>query len=230
MEVEFRYQSARTPRRRLEAAVAVRDGWMKIERQLIAAAAFLIEYSGFAESAGEFGAVVFCVPDRCRGRKATRTAPPATPRHVAMSWARRLKRVFGIEIQDCARCGGALRIIASLEEPQVVGRILSHLERMAPEQYPPALPLGARALLWTLPFYDTLRSPSAHKSPNDLPSRKSPSPSRRMSRRVFGRCAPIHRYSRRDGNLARILRRSPAIPATPALSPNAHAVYAGAEG
>jgi hypothetical protein len=29
------------------------------------------------------------------------------PRHVAMSWARRLKRVFGIEIEDCGRCGGA---------------------------------------------------------------------------------------------------------------------------
>ena len=26
-------------------------------------------------------------------------AKPPTPRHVAMSWARRLKRVFGIEIE-----------------------------------------------------------------------------------------------------------------------------------
>jgi hypothetical protein len=32
---------------------------------------------------------------------------PSTPRHVAMSWARRLKRVFGveIEIECCVRCG-----------------------------------------------------------------------------------------------------------------------------
>jgi hypothetical protein len=44
-----------------------------------------------------------------------------TPRHVAMSWARRLKRVFGIEIEDCARCGGKLRVIASIEEPKVRG-------------------------------------------------------------------------------------------------------------
>jgi hypothetical protein len=37
-----------------------------------------------------------------------------------MSWARRLKRVFGIEINNtCARCGGTLRIIASIEEPAV---------------------------------------------------------------------------------------------------------------
>ena len=43
-------------------------------------------------------------------------AKPPTPRHVAMTWARRLKRVFGIEIEACARCGGKLKIIASIEE------------------------------------------------------------------------------------------------------------------
>jgi Zn-finger nucleic acid-binding protein len=29
--------------------------------------------------------------------------------------------VFGIEIEDCARCGGKLRVIASIEEPKVRG-------------------------------------------------------------------------------------------------------------
>ena len=62
-----------------------------------------------------------------------------------MNWARRLKRVFGIEIEGCARCGGKLRIIASIEEPQVIAKILSHLQRTAPQQYQPELPLGARA-------------------------------------------------------------------------------------
>src|SRR5271169_1696274 len=86
-----------------------------------------------------------------RGRGALR--PPAsdadpakvsTPRHVAMSWARRLKRVFGVEIEGCARCGGELKIIASIEEPQLIAKILSHLERAAPEQYQSEPPLGAR--------------------------------------------------------------------------------------
>jgi hypothetical protein len=49
-----------------------------------------------------------------------------------MSWARRLKRVFGVEIECCARCGGELKIIASLEEPQLIAKILSHLERAVP--------------------------------------------------------------------------------------------------
>lgn len=33
----------------------------------------------------------------------TDSVKPSTPRHAAMSWARRLKRVFGIEIEGCAR-------------------------------------------------------------------------------------------------------------------------------
>ena len=61
-----------------------------------------------------------------------------------MSWARRLKRVFGVEIESCTRCGGELKIIASIEEPQLIAKILSHLERAAPEQYQSELPLGAR--------------------------------------------------------------------------------------
>jgi hypothetical protein len=53
----------------------------------------------------------------------------AVPRHVAMSWAQRLKRVFGIEIQSCEHCGGAVKIVASIEDPQIISRILEHLER-----------------------------------------------------------------------------------------------------
>ena len=70
---------------------------------------------------------------------------PPPPRHEAMSWARRLTRVFGIEIEACLRCGGPLRIIASIEQPEVIASILSYLERTAPVQYPPELSLGARA-------------------------------------------------------------------------------------
>jgi len=44
--------------------------------------------------------------------------------------------VFGIGIERCVRCGGTLDLIA---------KILSHLQRAAPQPYQPALPLGARA-------------------------------------------------------------------------------------
>ena len=70
---------------------------------------------------------------------------PPMPPHVAMNWARRLRRVFGIEIETCAGCRGRLRIIAGIEGPDVIARILSHLERTASEQEKAQLPLGARA-------------------------------------------------------------------------------------
>ncbi len=59
---------------------------------------------------------------------AAEVAKPPTPRHGALSWVRRLKRVFGIEIEDCARCGGKLQVIASIEESEVITKILAHPE------------------------------------------------------------------------------------------------------
>jgi hypothetical protein len=44
-----------------------------------------------------------------------------------MSWAQRLKRVFAIEIEKCEKCGGKVKIIASIEDPEVIRKILTHL-------------------------------------------------------------------------------------------------------
>ena len=44
-----------------------------------------------------------------------------------MSWAQRLKRVFGMEIETGEACGGKVRVIASLSDPAVIGKILGHL-------------------------------------------------------------------------------------------------------
>src|SRR5215468_4725029 len=43
------------------------------------------------------------------------------------TWARLLKRVFDIDIEHCPNCGGALKIIAAIEDPPVIIKILSHL-------------------------------------------------------------------------------------------------------
>jgi len=55
---------------------------------------------------------------------------PAEKR-AAMTWAKRLKRVFNIEIETCSKCGADVRIIASIEDPVVIEKILAHLENTA---------------------------------------------------------------------------------------------------
>ena len=44
-----------------------------------------------------------------------------------ISWARLLKRVFDIDIERCPHCGGELKIIAAIEQPTVIAKILAHL-------------------------------------------------------------------------------------------------------
>ena len=66
---------------------------------------------------------------RGRSNKATLAAPEATPvaSHAAMNWAQRLKRVFDIDIETCRVCGGSMKVIAFIEDPPVIKKILTHL-------------------------------------------------------------------------------------------------------
>ncbi len=62
-----------------------------------------------------------------------------------MRWAQRLKPVLGIEIEVCARCHGRLQVIASIEDPAVITRILAHLDRTSGRSEPELAPPPARA-------------------------------------------------------------------------------------
>ena len=55
------------------------------------------------------------------------------PKAYSMTWAQRLKRVFAIDIEKCEKCGGPVRIIASIEDPDVIQKILKHLGLDQPE-------------------------------------------------------------------------------------------------
>ena len=60
-----------------------------------------------------------------------------------MRWAQRLKHVFNLDIERCEHCGAALKIIACIEDPAVIARILKHLETHPPRGPPAAKPLQA---------------------------------------------------------------------------------------
>ena len=46
-----------------------------------------------------------------------------------MTWGQRLKRVFNIDIETCPKCGGTVKVIASIEDPAVIDKILAHLNQ-----------------------------------------------------------------------------------------------------
>ena len=78
---------------------------------------------------------------RGKGAKRLPNKEVASPaeRHAAMTWAQRLKRVFSVDIEVCGRCGGSLKVIACIEDQDIIDRILAHLREK--EQEAPALPL-----------------------------------------------------------------------------------------
>jgi hypothetical protein len=63
------------------------------------------------------------VPCRLRGR--VDHDKPRAP----LNWMQRLKRVFAIDIETCPECGGTLRVIACIEDPPLIARILGHVQR-----------------------------------------------------------------------------------------------------
>ena len=74
--------------------------------------------------------------------KAPDEAQDRTPaeRRAAMTWAQRLKRVFNVDVETCRACGGAVKVIACIEDPVVIEKILTHLNEKALPIQAPLLP------------------------------------------------------------------------------------------
>ncbi len=68
-------------------------------------------------------------------------ADPSTDRAdtptAPLTWAQRLKRVFEIDITLCPLCGGQLRVIADITDPDLIRKILDHVNSRAPPRLPP---------------------------------------------------------------------------------------------
>ena len=65
-----------------------------------------------------------------------------------LSYAKLLSRVFEGDIGNCQRCGGALRFIACIDDPDTIGKILTHMAlatdapKLAPARGPPQAELA----------------------------------------------------------------------------------------
>ena len=66
-------------------------------------------------------------------------------RKSRISWARLLKPVFNIDVDTCHICRGPAQIIAAIQDPHVIQKILGHLGlptipgRIWPARGPPSL-------------------------------------------------------------------------------------------
>jgi len=93
------------------------------------------------------------LPDRCSrssppGARATRTPrrpeePSPEPdeqtlRPRRLAWAELLRRVFAVDVLECPRCGGRMRLLAAIQPPEVTQAILDSLE--LPSRAPPTAP------------------------------------------------------------------------------------------
>jgi hypothetical protein len=67
-----------------------------------------------------------------------RTEPVPPPRRKNYSWSELLRRVFEIDILVCERCGGPVRVIAAIQEPETTQKILNYLS--LPSRPPPITP------------------------------------------------------------------------------------------
>jgi Putative transposase len=60
--------------------------------------------------------------------EAVSSAPAPRPvRPPRWRWAELLQRVFAVDVLACPNCGGRMRVIATIDDPRIVRRILTHL-------------------------------------------------------------------------------------------------------
>ena len=64
-----------------------------------------------------------------RGRRPGQSDKTAAERRRSMNWAKRLKRVFNIDVEVCQHCGGRVKVLACIEDQPTINRILNHLGR-----------------------------------------------------------------------------------------------------
>ena len=54
-------------------------------------------------------------------------AQPAKPEQRHYRWADLMRRAFAVDVLACRRCDARLRLIATIESPEAIRRILTHL-------------------------------------------------------------------------------------------------------
>jgi hypothetical protein len=101
----------------------------------------LIRFHGvFAPNSQYRGAIII---KKTANKHTGNEARTESEKRRAMTWAARLKRAFNIDINICEVCGGAAKVIACIDDPVIINKILNHLKSQRYGQI--LLPLCVRA-------------------------------------------------------------------------------------
>jgi len=75
---------------------------------------------------------------------------PSSIRHRNYTWAELMKRVFLVDVLQCERCGGRMRMLAVIHSPEIVKKILTCLG--LPSRAPPQAPAVSDFTTFPDPF------------------------------------------------------------------------------
>lgn len=103
-----------------------------------------VTYSGVFSSASSWRSLVIPPPPRAPDAPtpvapvADLKRPKAGQRSRYWSWAQLLARTFGLDLETCDRCGGRMRLVSLITEPDSIERYLTHIGE--PTEPPPRAP------------------------------------------------------------------------------------------
>jgi hypothetical protein len=83
----------------------------------------------------------------------------ASPKEFRKNWARLIQKIYNANPLVCSKCLGSMRIIAFIEDEQLVKKILKHLDLWNVKPKPP--PCANDPPPETIIIYDELSAPSA---------------------------------------------------------------------
>jgi hypothetical protein len=82
----------------------------------------------------------------------SQSSDPSPPQPRYYAWAELMRRTFGYDVMACLECGGRMKLIAMIEDPAVIEKILDHLG--LPTESPVAKPARAPPEQLELPEID----------------------------------------------------------------------------
>jgi hypothetical protein len=82
---------------------------------------------------------------KAQGEEPSRIAElsEVAPSAATRAWARLIKQVYEVDPLVCARCGGPMRIIGFIEQPEIIEEILTHLRLWSAAAHSPPVAVSA---------------------------------------------------------------------------------------